>query len=66
MASGRGLKTHDVNSHVMRNRMVCTIRQQLAARRVKGENAYRVWVEETLKERGHCEDVDVDGEVIFK
>jgi hypothetical protein len=32
----------------------------------KGRNAYRVLVEEILKERDYCEDVDVDGEVIFK
>jgi hypothetical protein len=46
--------------------MVCALRKQLVARRVKGGNAYRVWVEKILKETDHCEDVVVDGEVIFK
>jgi hypothetical protein len=32
----------------------------------KRRNAYRALVEETLKERDCCEDVDVDGEIIFK
>jgi hypothetical protein len=32
----------------------------------KRRNAYRVLVEENLKERDYCEDVDVDGKVIFK
>ena len=36
------------------------------ARMGKRRNAYRVLVEENLKERDYCEDVDVDGEVIFK
>jgi hypothetical protein len=46
--------------------MVCALRKQLVARRVKGSNVYRVWVEEILKETDNCEDVEVDGEVIFK
>jgi hypothetical protein len=32
----------------------------------KRRNAYRVLVEKILKERDSCEDVDVDGEVMFK
>jgi hypothetical protein len=36
------------------------------ARIGKRRNAYRVFVEENLKERDYSEDVDLDGEVIFK
>jgi hypothetical protein len=36
------------------------------ARTGKRRIAYKVLVEENLKEIDNCEDVDVDGEVIFK